>query len=305
MKTMKTKITLTLIALFFMGLNAEAQLFEKLKEKAQEKGLITRKVSYDSTENAKNRTASNRDEELVINSAKDFFTTDVVMKLYYDTKAVIHTQYFDADNIAMRTEFPDPSKKPLFHDSEGFAYAYNEKAGSYEKSKLLSSGGIGFMTASMIPKFYKLPPNPYLEAFGKLQEKDIVLNFLILEMAFIYKPGDFEDDSYYTPSKIKCNNSVNCIRYSYNDPEYPGSYIQFDDKGRLSELYINTINPEIKKEDHPTGKFVYTYQDVSVKLPKAIKKSMIPGPFGKMFNLERGLEPWKHNKNDKKKNNDN
>ena len=72
---MKTKINLTLIALFFMGLNAEAQLMEKLKKRAQEKGLVTREVSYDTTENAKNRTASNGEEELVINSAKDFFTT--------------------------------------------------------------------------------------------------------------------------------------------------------------------------------------------------------------------------------------
>ncbi len=300
---MKTKINLTLIALFFMGLNAEAQLMEKLKKRAQEKGLVTREVSYDTTENAKNRTASNGEEELVINSAKDFFTTDVVMKLYYETGAVIQTEYFDADAIAMRTEFPDPAKKPLFNDSKGFFYAYNETEGTYEKSKLLSSSGMGFMTAGMIPQAYKLPPEPYLDAYQKLEEKDINLNFLVLEMAFIYKPGDFEDDSYYIPSKTKCNNSENCTKFSYNDPEYPGSYIQFDDQGRLSELYIRTTNPEVKKEDHPTGKFVYTYQDVSVKLPDAKEQSMIPGPFGKMLNLERGLEPWKYNKNDKKKDN--
>ena len=117
---MKTKINLTLIAVFFMGLNAEAQLLEKLKKRAQEKGMVTREVSYDTTENAKNRTASSGEEELVINSAKDFFTTDVVMKLYYETDAVIQTEYFDADNIAMRTEFPDPTTKPLFNDSRRF-----------------------------------------------------------------------------------------------------------------------------------------------------------------------------------------
>ena len=161
------------------------------------------------------------------------------------------------------------------------------------------------MTASMIPKAYKLPPEPYLDAYEKLEEKDITLNFLLLEMAFIYKPGDFEDDSYYIPSKTRCNNSENCTKFKYNDPEYPGSYIQFDDQGRLSELYIHTTNPEVKKEDHPTGKFVYTYQKVSVKLPDAVEKSMLPGPL-KMLNLERGLEPWKYNEKDKKEdNNDN
>jgi hypothetical protein len=300
---MKTKLNLLLIPLFFMGLIAEAQLLEKLKKRAQEKGLETREVSFDTTGNAKNRMASDESEELVINTAKDFFTTDVVMKLYYETNEVIHIQYFDADNIAMRTELPDPSKKPMFHDSKGYAYAFNEKTFGYEKVKLISSGMMGFMTAGMIPQYYKLPPDPYLDAFGKLQEKDISLNFLILELAFIYKPGDFEKDPYYIRSITMCNNSDSCIKFSYNDPEYPGSYIEFDKNGKLTELFINTIRPDIKEEDHPTGKFVYTYQNVNVNLPDAKEQSMIPGPLGEMLNLERGLEPWKHNKKDKKKNN--
>ncbi|WP_445737363.1 hypothetical protein [Mariniflexile sp.] len=288
------KILLTLLFLF-LGQNTQAQLLDKLKQRAEEKGLQTREVSFDSTDNAKNRATSYEEEELVINSASDFFTTDVVMKLYYDyeNKAVIHTQYFDADAIAMRTEFPDPTKKPLFHDSKGYAYAYNEESG-YVKVKLAPSDMMGFMTASMIPQAYKLPAQPYLEAFSALAEKEISLNFLILELAFIYKPSHFEDDSYYTPSKTKCNNSNTCTKFSYNDPEYPGSYIQFDDNGRLSELYINTINPEVKKEDHPTGRIVYTYQNVSVKLPDATEQSLMPGPFGKL--MEKGLQPWKNNK---------
>ncbi|MEZ4793213.1 MAG: hypothetical protein R2783_07050 [Gelidibacter sp.] len=298
---MKSKIILFMVIFLFTGINTEAQLLEKLKERAKEKGLETREVSFDSTENTRNRTVSNEDEELVINSAKDFFTTDVVMKLYYETNAVISTQYFDADAIAMRTEFPDPSKKPLFQDRKGLMYAYNEKEKVYEKASIAPSSYMGFMMAGMIPRYYKLPAEPYLEAFGKLQEKDITLSFLLLELAFVYKPSAFEDDSYYTPSKTKCSNSDNCTKFSYNDPEYPGSYILFDDQGRLSELYIHTTNPEVKKEDHPTGKFVYTYQDCNVKLPEALEKSMIPGPLGKMLNMERGLEPWKDNKKDKKK----
>jgi len=298
---MKNRILFMLVFLM-ISVQAQAQLLDKLKQRAKEKGLETREVSFDTTGNEKNRTTSFEEEELVINSGKDFFNKDIVMKLYYETSAVIHTQYFDADVIAMRTEFPEKGKKPMFHDREGFAYAYNEKIGSYEKMKLLSSGGMGFMTAGMIPQYYKLPAEPYLEAFGKLEEKDIALNFLILEMAFIYKPSHFEDDSNYTPIKTTCNNSDNCKKFKYNDPEYPGSYIMFDDEGRLTELYINTIRSDIKEEDHPTGKFVYSYTDCSVKLPDAVEQSMMPGPFGKMLNLERGLEPWKYNKKDKQKN---
>ena len=298
-----TKYTVTIIvAMLLFGFNTQAQLLDKLKERAKEKGLETREVSYNKSENEVNRNSSSEVEELVINTAKDFFNQDVVMKLYYETNAVIHTQYFDADAIAMRTEFPDNSKKPVFHDSKGYAYAYNEKVRGYEKTKLLSSGMMGFMTAGMVPEFYKLPAEPYLDAFSTLEEKEIGLNFLILELAFIYKPSHFEDDSNYVAIQATCNNSDNCIKFKYNDPEYPGSYIQFDSQGRLSELYINTIRPDVKKEDHPTGKFVYTYKDCSVTLPVAEEQSMIPGPLGKMLNLERGLEPWKHNKKDKQKN---
>lgn len=294
---MKNPILFILVFLI-TGIYAEAQLLDKLKQRAKEKGLETREVSYDSSANVANRYASNEDEELVINSAKDFFNKDIVMKLYYETNEVIHTQYFDADAIAMRTEFPEKARKPIYHDSKGFTYSYNENLGNYEKMKLLSSGMMGFMTAGMIPQYYKLPSEPYLDAFGKLEEKEIALNFLILELAFIYSPSDFEDDSNYTPIKTTCNNSNNCIKFKYNDPDYPGSYILFDDQSRLTELYINTIRSDIKEEDHPTGKFVYAYTDCSVKLPEATEQSMIPGPLGKLIPLEKGLEPWKHNKKD-------
>ncbi len=299
---MKLKLTIVSFFMILSGLNTQAQLLEKLKQRAQEKGLETRDVSFDTTDNAKNRATSFETEELAINSARDFFTSDVVMKLYHDSDAVVQIQYFDAETIAMRTKAPGNSEKPLYQDSKGYIYGYNDKIGSYEKRTLMSSGMMGFMMAGMVPKYYKLPPEPYLDAFGKLEEKEITISFLILELAFIYKPIHFEDYPYYIPSKIKCKQSDNCIKYTYNDPEYPGSYIQFDEQGKLSELYINTINPEVKKEDHPTGKFVYSYESVNVKLPDAIEQSMVPGPLGKLIPLEKGLEPWKNNKKDKQKN---
>ena len=299
---MKPKIIIISLLFLLSGFHTQAQLLNELKKRAKEKGLETREVSIDTSNNAINRTTSYEAEELAINTAKDFFTTDVVMKLYYETNAVIHTQYFDSDAIAMRTEGVSGQLKPMFHDSKGYTYAYNEDLGHYEKNKLLSSGMMGFMMAGMIPQFYKLPPEPYLEVFQALEEKEIALNFLILELAFIYKQSHFEDDEYYSPSIMKCNGSNNCVKFSYNDAEYPGSYIQFDELGRLSELFINTINPQVKEEDHPTGKFVYTYEDVSVKLPNAAELSIVPGPLRKLIPLEKGLEPWKHNKKDKQKN---
>jgi len=50
------------------------------------------------------------------------------------------------------------------------------------------------------------------------------------------------------------------------------------------------------------AEFVYKYDECNVNLPDAEEQSMIPGSLGKMLNLERGLEPWKHTKKDKQKN---
>ncbi|WOD43807.1 hypothetical protein [Hwangdonia lutea] len=298
---MKPKLIL-IVLLLFSGLQTQAQLLDELKKRAKEKGYETREVSLDTSDNAKYRTTSYEAEELVINSAKDFFTTDLIMKLYHDSDAVVHTQYFDAETIAMRTEVAGNSEKPLFQDRKGFIYGYNTEIGQYEKRTLASSGMLGFMMAGMIPQAYKLPQEPYLEAFQALEEKDLALSFMVLEMAFIYKPHHFKDNDYYTETKTKCNGSDNCTKFSYNDAEYPGSYILFDNQERLTELYINTINPQIKEEDHPTGKFVFSYENVNVKLPDAVEKSLMPGPLGKLIPLEKGLEPWKHNKKDKQKN---
>jgi hypothetical protein len=297
---MNTKLIITLL-LIGLGLNIQAQLLDKLKERAQEKGLETREVSFDTTNNEKNKTNSFKEEELQINSAKDFFNSDVIMTMYNEDNQYIQTIYFDADVIAMRAE-SGTKLKPLYQDRKGMMYAYNESEGYYEKASIVPSSSMGFMMAGMIPNAYKLPPQPYLEAFTALQELDISISYLVLELAFIYKPHHFTKDDYYIPEKVSCNGSNTCIRFNYKDPNYEGSYIEFDDNGRLSILYINAINPEIG-EEASSGKFIYTYDDCSVKLPEdAVEQSMIPGPLGKMLNLERGLEPWKHNKKDKQKN---
>lgn len=296
---MKTKKILINVLFLFSMFQVEAQLLEELKKRAKEKGLETQEVSFDTIDNAKHRTTSYEEEELTINSAKDFFTTDVVMVLYSAQGQLVQTSYFDAETIAMRTEqVVDP--KPIYHDDKGKFYAYDIEEGHYKTMKLLPSSSMGFMMGGITTQVYKLPSDPYFEALQALEKIDSGLNFIILEMAFIYKPIHFEDDANYTPQKIACSGSNNCVRFNYTDPEYTGSYIQFDAQGRLNELFINSTKSEF--EDNPTGKFVYTYKDCTVKLPDAVEQSLIPGPLGKILNLEKGLEPWKHNKKDKQKN---
>ena len=290
------------------GLQVEAQLLKELKKRAEEKGLETQEVSIDTTDNEKHRTTSYEKEDLVLKSANDFFNKDVVLKLIDEKGNLVQTSFFDKEVIAMRTEMSS-NPNPIYHDSKGDFYAYNTD-GYYEKASILPPSLMGFMMAGMIPQAYNLPPEPYLEAFSALEEIESGLNFLILEMAFIYKPSHFTDNENYTPERVTYNGRSDCIRFNYNDTEYDESYIQFDDKERLVVLNIKTTktfgnenqNLNAPEEQEPTsGKYVYSYEECKVELPDAVEQSLIPGPLGKMLNLERGLEPWKHNKKDKKK----
>ena len=305
---MKSTSIYILIFFLFSGFQTEAQLLDELKKRAKEKGLETRKVSYDTTDNAKNRTTSFEKEDLVIKSANDFYNKDIILKMIDDKGKLVQTLFFDKDVIAMRTEQSN-NPNPIYHDSKGDFYVYNED-GFYEKASILPSSLMGFMMAGMIPQFYNLPPEPYLEAFEALTNIDSGLNFLVLELAFIYKPTHFTGNEKYTLERVKCNEASACIRFNFNDPDYAESYIQFDDKERLVVLNIKTTKTfggeqqdtnTSQKQEPSSGKYVFTYQDCSVKLPDAVEQSLIPGPLGKMLNLERGLEPWKHNKKDKQK----
>ncbi|MFC4721381.1 hypothetical protein ACFO5O_03535 [Geojedonia litorea] len=296
---MKTKILLLSALFLLIGFEAEAQLLDKLKQRAKEKGLETREVSFDSTA-YNNDNNYNNIQEVELETLRDFFTTDVIMALYNKDGQQVQTSFFDADVIAMRTK-QEGNPNPIYHDTKGMLYGFNVEEGHYEKMSILPASSMGFMMAGMTTQAYKLPPEPYYEAFEFLSEKDIALNFIVLELAFIYKPEHFEDDDNYTLQNITFPDV--CKRFNYNDPEYQGSYIQFDEKGRLVEFNINSTNPQFTDDSkNSSGKFVYSYQECHVQLPEAIEQSMVPGPLGKMLNLERGLEPWKHNKKDKQKN---
>ncbi|MFL1013526.1 hypothetical protein [Flavisericum labens] len=294
---MKTKIYILTALLLFIGKPMQGQLLEKLKERAKEKGIKTSdNVSYDSTAYDPNlKTDTYEIEELELNSAKDFYNQDVVMALFNDGK-LVQTAYFDADVIAMRTEQIGQSY-PIFHDDKGKFYAYSEDEGQYKTMKLLPTSSMGFMTAGMTTQAYKLPHEPYFNALTALEDIGSGLNFLVLEMAFVYKPEHFKNNPNYTLENITCLESKTCSRYNYNYQDYKGSYIQFDNQDRLVELYIVSSSAQLK--DQPTGKFIFTYKSCKVKLPEAVEQSIVPGPLGKILPIEKGLEPWKHNKKDK------
>lgn len=306
---MKTKLLILSVAFFSTFFNSNAQILDKLLKKVEskvEQKLIDKTET--STEKAldsllpSDKRASEANGNADYNTAKSvnttikrrFFNQDVIMHTYDETNQLIHSQFFDFDEIAMRTEPKKSSDAPLFHDSEGFVYAYNKYEKVYEKTKLLSLGSMSLMGPSMAMQFYKLPAEPFLNAFEMLSENNIKFNFLILEFAFIYKPEHFEADSYYKLEKSNCKGSSNCKKFIYNDSDYPGSYVEFDDKNRLSEMYINATNPPMGVESS-SGRFVFEYKPCEVNIPKSIEKKM---PLQDLF--EMGMEPEKHN--EKKKN---
>jgi len=294
---MKVRSAILVLLFLFTGAVANAQLMEKLKQRAKEKGIETSdEVSYDITAYDPNMdTGDDEDfEELDLKSAQEFYNRDVVMTLYGSDGSLTQTAYFDADVVAMRTEM-ESSPNPVYHDATGKVYAYNSNAGQYERMELLPSSSMGFLVAGMTTQVYQLPQQPYFEALKALEEIGSGLNFLVLEMAFIYHPSHFKGDNYIS-EKVSCSGSNECVRFNYSDPEYSGSYIQFDEQGRLNEFYISSENGAF--EENPSGKFVFTYETCSVELPQAVERSLIPGPLNKFLKLERGLEPWKHNKKD-------
>jgi hypothetical protein len=177
------------------------------------------------------------------------------MALYDYNGQLTHTSYFDAEVIAMRTELANGTK-PVYHDDKGRFYAYNNDENQYESMVILPSSSMGFMVAGLTTQMYKLPHQPYFDALKALDKVNSGLNFLVLEMAFVYQPEHFGDE-YYRPVKVNGNGSGDCTRFVYNDPEYPGSYIQFDEQGRLDEFYINASAEKFK--DNPSGKFVGSF----------------------------------------------
>jgi hypothetical protein len=283
------------------GFHSEAQLLDKLKQRAKEKGIKTSEnVKYDQSAYDPDM-EMDEDEglmELELSSASDFYNKDVVMELYNDG-LLVQTAYFDSNAIAMRTD-SKVNPRPVYHDDKGKIYGYDDNEGHYISMKMLPSASMGFMTAGLTTQVYKLPQGPYFNALKALEGVNSGLNFLILEMAFIYNTSHFQNNESYIPENVTCNGSNNCIRFNYNFPDYPGSYIQFDDQDRLNELYINSTSGSFK--DEPKGKFVFYYKDCTVELPDAVEQSLVPGPLGKLIPLEKGLEPWKHNKKDKQKN---
>lgn len=211
---------------------------------------------------------------------RTFYTHDVVIRTV-NQKNETGEHYFDAEELAMRG-ISSTSPKAIYIDSEAFQYGYNEHEGRWEKTGLMRSDAMSFMTPMLSIGMVKLPPEPMLEAVERLKEQGLRPNtFLIVEWAFIYKPDDFRMDG-YSERTVPCGDGGTCVAFDYEDPEYKGTYVVFDSQDRLAKIYAR-IDNEMTQED---GSFEFDYETpVSVAIPAAVEVKM---PFQDI--LSKGLD---------------
>ncbi len=292
---MKTKYVLLVISLIFICFSAEAQILKKLKkqiENTTEKVLL--KKTDEKTEqvvgntidsvvnpnsNQKNNippgeTAKANEAKLINTEAKrSFYTNDVIVKTS-DSKGKGSEYYFDSDELAARGLAPNA--KEIYIDSEGYQYAYNEHAGRWEKTGLMKSDAMAFMMPAMSMGILKLPAGPGLDASKKLKEHGLNLNtFQIVEWAFIYKPEHFRNGDYEEISSA-CPGGGNCSKFIYKDPDYKGSWVLFDNQGRLSEIHAKVNTQQVQGD----GSYKFEYAPVSISVPEAVE---VKQPFQDLF----------------------
>lgn len=296
---MKSRILL-LSFLFLFSISGHAQILKKLKKKVEQ---TTEKVLLKKTEeqtektiekvidsavnpgsngatsnevpNQANANSENNNAKFINTSAKrSFYTSDVVVRTS-DSKGPGSTYYFDSEEIAARGIAPN-SEYPIYIDSEGYQYGYNDGEGRWEKTGLMKSDAMSFMMPMISMSMLKLPAGPTLEATEKFKDKGMNLNtFQIVEWAFIYKPDHFRTGD-YEETTGPCPTGGNCPKFLYTDPEYKGSWVLFDKQGRLSEIYAN-VNTQQTQGD---GSYKFEYSPVTVNLPSAIEVKM---PFQDLY----------------------
>ncbi len=292
---MKIRILLLSICFLIYTPQAESQILKKLKkkvEKTTERVLLnkteekTEKVVEGAIDGTDNTTTNDQnkaaDTEKNSNSAKlintdakrSFYTSDVIVTTS-DDKGKGSEYYFDSDELAAKGLSPN-SDKPVYIDSEGFQYGYNESANRWEKTGLMRSDAMSFMMPSMSMGILKLPVGPTMETSKKFKEQGMNMNtFQIVEWAFIYKPEHFRNAD-YKETTGPCPDGGSCPKFFYTDPDYEGSWVLFDEKGRLSEIYAEVNTQQMQGN----GSYKFDYKPVSVSIPPAVEVKM---PFQDIF----------------------
>lgn len=311
---MRALHTIILVVLSLMCCNtAEAQILKKLRKKAEKAAerTILRKTDEavsKQTEKTIDEVTGKKDQgepvgmegenpalNIRTEAKKSFYSEDVVIKMH-ENDALTQTQYFDAAQVAVRME-QNNQPRSGYMDSEGFIYVFNESEQQYNKSSLVALQSQGMMIPLMMLESYKLPPEPFMANLERQTDQGMTANPFngMVEFAFVYKPEQFRYEDFKESEQMI--RGVAHTKFDFlNEPGYEGSYVLFDDKGRLVEIYTNKSSAgesqDVMETDMlPSGKslILYEYKPVEVQLPaaKEVKAQgqelmeMVMGSFGK------------------------
>lgn len=205
---------------------------------------------------------------------RDFYKDDMVIKIS-ENGEVIQTQYFDANEIAVKTQLPN-KPKANFIDSEGFVYVF--KDGEYTKSAIIALQSQGMMVPTMMVNTYKLPPEPVMANLQKQHDLGMTANPFngFVEFASIYKPEQFRYED-FNETKQTINGKTYTKFEFLNEPGYEGSYVLFDEQNRLTKI-VSKRSESVQSQDMqlgampiPPGEDIleYEYTNVDVQLPAA------------------------------------
>lgn len=294
-------ILIALLCLSVTG-NAEAQLLKKLKKKAEqaaertilrktdEKVSETTEKTIDDATSKKNKDKDKNDKAqeqtgdtnsaLKINTKakQDMYREDLVITLQENDK-INQTQYFDAEAVAVKLNQPS-MPHPGFIDSEGFMYVSED--GAYTKTGIVAVQSQGLMAPTMMLEAYKLPPEPFMANFQKQTDLGLTPNPFngIVEFAFIYEPEHFRYEDFKETQQTMRGETYTKFEF-LNEPGYEGSYVLFDSKNRLLEIYTNKSETTSATDQSfmsmmPPGEslLMYEYKPVTVELPPAIEKKV-------------------------------
>lgn len=143
--------------------------------------------------------------------------------------------------------------RPMYFDKDGNIYI-NAKSKWVKAPFALMKNMLkntSWVVGSLFPGL-KIPP-------GKVTYYGIDVSpdkYPILEWAFRYKVHYFEAVPELLKEITECRGEGGCIKYTAQSGKDKGSYVLFDNKGRLAE--ISSIN---------SGKIVYVYGSFSVTIP--------------------------------------
>ncbi len=186
----------------------------------------------------------------------------VAMKVEFakNVKREIDNAYIGYGGVSIITKpGAKETQKPMYFDNNGYVYVAGKKQKKYIKVSFEKLAKMMKKVPDFLSGGVALPGPDVPDSSVTYYGMDVSpKKFPILEWVFVYKTEFFEGNPDFSKEIINCTGNENCIVYTLKAGKDSGSYVLFDSKKRLREIF--TIN---------SGFIDYTYVEVTVELPDA------------------------------------